>query len=244
MQLIPAIDLLNGRCVRLLHGDFDQCKVYEASAVDLARRYFEAGSDILHVVDLAASRDGADADSSPLFHLLRNAPQKVQTGGGVRCENDIIRRLDNGAERVVIGSLCVTEPGNFKSWLKTFGADQLVAALDIRRDAQGVPFPRIYGWTEASDRSLWSLLDEFTGEGLKHLLCTDISRDGAMTGPNTALYKEIVERYPSIHLQASGGVASLDDLRTLRTTGATGAITGKALLEGRFSVGEALEAIA
>lgn len=244
MQLIPAIDLLNGQCVRLLHGDFNQCKVYESSALDLARSYFEAGSEVLHVVDLAASRDGEGADSSDLFRLLRNAPQKVQTGGGVRSEGDIIERLENGADRVVIGSLCVTEPEFFKQWLSKFGAEKLVAALDIQRDEQGVPFPRIYGWTEGSDRSLWSLLDEFTGSGLQHLLCTDISRDGALTGPNTDLYHEIVSRYPEISLQASGGVASLDDLLALKTTGASGAITGKALLEGLFTVSEALEVLA
>ncbi len=243
MQLIPAIDLLNGQCVRLLHGDFNQCTVYEASALKLARSYHAAGAQWLHVVDLAASRDGEAADCSNLFKLLNNAPQKIQTGGGVRSEGDIVERLENGADRVVIGSLCVTEPGSFKDWLSKFGAGKLVAALDVLRNEQGVPYPRIYGWTEESERSLWSLLDEFTGAGLEHLLCTDISRDGALTGPNTALYEEIVLRYPELRLQASGGVATLDDLRTLKKTGADGAITGKALLDGLFSVDEALEVL-
>ena len=243
MQLIPAIDLLNGQCVRLLHGDFKQCKVYDASALKLARSYHAAGAKWLHVVDLAASRDGEGADCTDLFNLLNHAPQKVQTGGGVRCERDIGERLENGADRVVIGSLCVTQPGSFKGWLKKFGTGKLVAALDILRDEQGIPYPRIYGWTEESERSLWSLLDEFAGAGLKHLLCTDISRDGALTGPNTGLYEEIVQRYPDIRLQASGGVASLDDLRALIKTGADGAITGKALLDGLFSVSEALEVL-
>jgi phosphoribosylformimino-5-aminoimidazole carboxamide ribotide isomerase len=241
MQLIPAIDLLNGQCVRLLHGDFEQCKIYSASALELARSYHESGAEILHVVDLAASRDGEAADSSDLFDLLKNAPQNVQTGGGVRSEMDIIKRLDCGAKRVVIGSLCVTSPEFFKDCLQKFGADQLIAALDIMRDEHGTPYPRIHGWTEGSDRSLWSFLDEFSAEGLEHLLCTDISRDGALTGPNTQLYEEIVQRYPSLKLQASGGVAVLDDLLALKKVGAAGAITGKALLEERFNVGEALE---
>ncbi|MFT5102298.1 MAG: phosphoribosylformimino-5-aminoimidazole carboxamide ribotide isomerase [Planctomycetaceae bacterium] len=241
MQLIPAIDLLNGQCVRLLHGDFNQCTVYQSSAVDLAETYHSAGAQWLHVVDLAASRDGEGADNSDLFHLLRNTGQNVQTGGGVRCEGDISERLENGADRVVIGSLCVTEPGYFKQWLGKFGSDKLVAALDIQRDTDGVPYPRIYGWTKGADRSLWSYLDEFSSAGLKHLLCTDISRDGALTGPNTQLYEEIVQRYPSLQLQASGGVAELDDLLALKKTGASGAITGKALLENRFTVNEALD---
>lgn len=241
MQLIPAIDLLNGQCVRLLHGNFDQCKVYGSSAAELARAYASAGADWLHVVDLAASRDGERADSSDLFKLLNDAPQKVQTGGGVRGATDITKRLENGADRVVIGSLCVTDPEFFKNCLQEFGEQNLVAALDVRLNSIGVPYPRIHGWTEGSDRTLWQLLDEFSAAGLKHLLCTDISRDGAMSGPNTGLYTEIVQRYPDLELQASGGVSRLDDLLALRSTGASGAITGKALLEGVFSVSEALE---
>jgi len=243
MQLIPAIDLLDGQCVRLLHGDFDQVTVYGNSAIELARSYAGAGAQWLHVVDLAASHDGNDADNSALFELLANAPQRVQTGGGVRSESDIARRLDNGADRVVIGSLCVTRPDSFKDWLQTFGTEKLVAALDIQRDTQGVPYPRIYGWTQGSERSIWSLLDEFSDAGLEHLLCTDISRDGALTGPNTALYEEIVQRYPGLQLQASGGVASLADLVALKAIAAAGAITGKALLDGLFSVSEALEVL-
>lgn len=243
MQLIPAIDLLNGQCVRLLRGDFEQCKIYDSSAQDLANRYFEAGAGLLHVVDLAASRDGESADNSDLFRLLKNAPQKVQTGGGVRNERDIARRLENGADRVVIGSLCVARPGLFKDCLVKFGMDKLVAAIDIQFDELGVPYPRIYGWTQGSERSLWSLLDEFSTVGLRHFLCTDISRDGALSGPNISLYKEITQRYPDIKLQASGGVASLDDLIALTKTGASGAITGKALLENRFNVSAALEVL-
>jgi phosphoribosylformimino-5-aminoimidazole carboxamide ribotide isomerase len=243
MKLIPAIDLLDGACVRLLHGDFNQVTAYSDRALDLARAYADAGAEWLHVVDLAASRDGEGADSSALFELLGNVPQKVQTGGGVRGEGDVVERLENGADRVVIGSLCVAEPGLFQQWLRRFGADRLVAALDVQLDADGLPWPRIYGWTEGADRNLWSLLDGFSGAGLRHLLCTDISRDGALTGPNTGLYREIVRRYPGLNVQASGGVASLDDLRALRRTGAHAAITGKALLDGLFTVGEALEVL-
>ena len=119
-----------------------------------------------------------------------------------------------------------------------------MAALDIQRDAQGVPYPRIYGWTKGSERSIWSLLDEFSDAGLEHLLCTDISRDGALTGPNTTLYEEIVQRYPTVQLQASGGVASLTDLVALKAIAVAGAITGKALLDGLFNVREALEVLA
>ena len=243
MKLIPAIDLLDGRCVRLLHGDFEQVTHYPAAPEELARLYADAGAEWLHVVDLAASRDGADADTSALFKLLGQAPQSVQTGGGVRYKNDITQRLDAGAARVVVGSLSVTDTREFIGWLEHFGAGKLVAAVDIRIDDQGIPWPRIHGWTDQADRDMWQLLDELSAGGLVHLLCTDISRDGALSGPNLDLYSEIMSRYPQLQLQASGGVSSLDDLEQLKPTGASGVITGKALLDGRFTVKEALEAL-
>jgi len=243
MILIPAIDLLDGRIVRLLHGDFEQVTHYPALSEELARDYADAGAEWLHVVDLAASRDGADADTSALFKLLGQAPQSVQTGGGVRNEKDISNRLEAGAARVVIGSLCVTDSRNFVLWLERFGAEKLVAALDVRIDDNGIPWPRTHGWTAKSDRDIWQLLDELTAGGLVHLLCTDISRDGALSGSNVDLYSQIMERYPQLQLQASGGVSSLDDLEQLKPTGASGVITGKALLDKRFTVAEALETL-
>jgi phosphoribosylformimino-5-aminoimidazole carboxamide ribotide isomerase len=243
MKLIPAIDLLDGRCVRLLHGDFEQVTHYPAAPYELAKLYADAGAEWLHVVDLAASRDGADADTSALFRLLGQAPQSVQTGGGVRNRNDITHRLDAGAARVVIGSLSVTDTRGFISWLEHFGTEKLVAALDIRIDDQGIPWPRIHGWTDQADRNMWQLLDELSAGGLVHLLCTDISRDGALSGPNLDLYSEIMGRYPQLQLQASGGVSSIDDFKQLKPTGASAVITGKALLDGRFTVKEALEAL-
>lgn len=243
MELIPAIDLLDGRCVRLLRGDFDRCEVYEPLAADLAQRFADAGAPWLHVVDLAAARDGKRADTGALFKLLRTAPQSVQTGGGVRTAADIERRLEAGATRVVIGSLCATEPERFAAWLQRFGADRLVAALDVQTDARGEWVPRIHGWTEAAPHTLWGLLEQLNESGLLHLLCTDIGRDGAMAGPNLELYRTITARYPALRLQASGGVSGLEDLRSLTTTGAAAAITGKALLEDRFTVAEALEAL-
>ena len=240
MILIPAIDLLDGACVRLLHGDFNQVTPYPGAPAVLAHSYAEAGAEWLHVVDLAASRDGVDADTSALFKLLGEAPQSVQTGGGVRGEKDIGKRLDAGAARVVIGSLSVTDSRGFVTWLQRFGAEKLVAALDVRIDDTGIPWPRIHGWTSRGDRNLWQLLDELAAGGLRHLLCTDISRDGALSGPNLDLYTEITSRYPHLHLQASGGVSSLQDLEQLKPTRAAGVITGKALLDGRFTVAEAL----
>lgn len=244
ITLIPSIDLLDGRCVRLLQGDFEQCTVYDVDPVALADQYAQEGAEWLHVVDLAASRDGKKADIRPLLHLLDKTKQKVQTGGGVRHESDIGMRLDHGANRVVVGSIGVEQPGRLAAWLRDFGADHLVAALDVTVDAEGVPWPRAHGWTRDSRLDLWSLLDYLSEQGLKHLLCTDIGRDGAMRGPNTALYREISQRYPKLALQASGGVSSLEDLAEVADSGADAVIVGKAFLEKRFTVSEALEVLA
>ncbi|MDT8321148.1 MAG: HisA/HisF-related TIM barrel protein [Xanthomonadales bacterium] len=240
MILIPAIDLLDGACVRLLQGDFDERTVYDSSAAALARTYAREGAEWLHVVDLAASRDGEQADIGPLLRLLAAAPQSVQTGGGVRERADVVTRLDHGAARVVVGSVCAEQPERFARWLESFGPERLVAALDVRLDEAGLPWPRTHGWTRGAERHLWDLLDFYTERGLRHLLCTDIGRDGAMSGPNLELYRALAARYPSLAVQASGGVSSLADLRALADTGVDSAISGKALLDGRFTVTAAL----
>ena len=243
MQLIPAIDLLDGGCVRLRHGDFNERTDYEADPLDLAREYSEQGAGWLHVVDLAAARDGEGVVSAALGRVLGDAPLAVQTGGGVREADDVRQRLDQGAKRVVVGSACAQRPEAFVEWLRRFGADRVVAGLDVQLDRADTPWPRIHGWTEGADRTLWSLLDFLTQQGLQHLLCTDIGRDGALAGPNLDLYRRILRRYPDLRVQASGGVASIDDLRRLKRTGVAGAITGKALLDGHFTVAEALDAL-
>jgi len=244
MQFIPAIDLLHGDVVRLRQGDFDDCKRYHINAARLAANYADAGAGWLHVVDLAASRDGSSAGPEALLALLEQVTQKVQTGGGVRAAADIDKRLKAGADRVVVGTVCVSQTSGFLRWLDEFGVDRIVSALDVTFDENGVPWPRIHGWTKGSERNLWDLLDELTAHGLRHLLCTDIGRDGVLSGPNLQLYCELTKRYPELEVQASGGVSGLSDLRQLKSTGAAAVITGKALLEGRFTVQEALGALA
>lgn len=243
MILIPAIDLLDGRCVRLRQGDFKQVQYYERAPRYIANHYANAGAEWLHVVDLAASRDGAGADNSALFDLLGATTQNTQTGGGVRNAADIEARLEAGANRVVVGSIAADEPATFLGWLEHFGPDRLVAALDVRIDEQGTPRVRSHGWTRESALTLWQLLDQFASGSLIHLLCTDIGRDGLMSGPNVALYQEIIRRYPTLAVQASGGVRDTSDLRTLSQSGAAAAISGKALLDGVLDLHHALEAV-
>jgi phosphoribosylformimino-5-aminoimidazole carboxamide ribotide isomerase len=244
MQLIPSIDLLDGEVVRLRHGDFKDCKRYEQSALHIARQYADEGAEWLHLVDLAASRDGAKADQAPMLQLLAAAPQRIQVGGGVRNLQDVLLRLEHGADRVVVGTVCVKQTEVFVEWVSELGADQLVSALDVAIDENGIPWPQAYGWTEGGDRTLWDLLDQLSEKGLRHLLCTDISKDGALRGPNLELYAQISGRYPDLQLQASGGISGLRDLQDLRATGAASAISGKALLEGCFTVTEAIKVLA
>jgi phosphoribosylformimino-5-aminoimidazole carboxamide ribotide isomerase len=243
MELIPAIDLLEGRCVRLFQGDFDQCQLYDRAPEEIAAEYAAAGAQWLHVVDLAASRDGSEADTEPLFDFLGSARQKIQTGGGVRQASDIKARLEAGASRVVVGSITAEDPFRFARWISRFGPECLVAALDVRMDGVVGAHVRLHGWTQDSGKSLWDVVEYLAGHGLRHVLCTDISRDGAMSGPNVSLYEAMQRRFPEIHTQASGGIRDVDDLKSLAATGVAAAISGKALLDGRFTVAEAIEAL-
>jgi len=243
MELIPAIDLLEGRCVRLFQGDFERCQLYDRPPAEIAAEYADAGAGWLHVVDLAASRDGSKADTAPLFEFLRSVMQKVQTGGGVREASDIKARLEAGASRVVVGSIAAEDPLRFARWIARFGPEKLVAALDVRQDSVAGLHVRLHGWTQDSGKNLWDVIEYLAAHGLRHVLCTDISRDGAMSGPNLALYGSISRRFPDLQAQASGGVRDVEDLRALAATGATAAISGKALLDARFTVRDALDVL-
>jgi phosphoribosylformimino-5-aminoimidazole carboxamide ribotide isomerase len=233
--LIPAIDLRNGRCVRLLKGDFAAETRYELGPQELLQRYRGIGATWLHVVDLDGARDGALANRSVAVSLASQSAVKIQVGGGVRSAAVIDDLLRNGISRVVIGSLAVEQPQDVIAWLKQFGPARICLAFDIRNDAAGVPRVRTRGWTQGGSVSLWDALHAFPPHGLQHVLCTDIDRDGAMTGPNVELYREARERHPQIAWQASGGVRDAADLRALAELGVAAAISGKALLEERMT---------
>ena len=173
-----------------------------------------------------------------MAELVRESGLKVQVGGGIRSREDVADWLGKGVSRCVVGSLAVREPDVVSAWLGEFGPDAIVIALDVRIEAAGRPVLTTQGWTEETDTSLWECLDEFEKAGVKHVLCTDVLRDGTLTGPNFDLYVEILNRYPALQLQASGGVRDIDDLELLRELGVPAAITGKALLDGRITAEE------
>jgi phosphoribosylformimino-5-aminoimidazole carboxamide ribotide isomerase len=238
MDVIPAIDLRGGRCVRLLYGDFDAETVYDQDPVELAALYSGSGCRHLHVVDLDGARDGEPANAALIRRMTERTGLAVQTGGGIRTEAHVRTLLDHGVARVVIGSLAITDANRVTDWLRRFGPDRIVLALDVR--TAGLAFPTIttHGWTESSGTSLYDCIDAYSAAGLKHVLCTDVDRDGALGGPALDLYRDTLRRYPDLKLQASGGVASVDDLAALRAAGLPAAITGKALLEGRITLEE------
>lgn len=239
MIIYPAIDIINGCCVRLKQGDFQQQTTYDVDPAELADSYANAGATWLHMVDLDAARGTAD-NVSLIGRIARDLSIPIQSGGGVRSLEDIKKRLDAGVNRVVVGSLAVTQADEFCRWLQELGNDNLTAALDVRL-IDGHWVPAIAGWQENSDTDLLNLLDLMTAAGLKHLLCTDIDRDGMLDGPNLDLYAELNNRYPQLIIQASGGVHALSDLDALQRIQTDGVVIGKALLDGRFTLKEALQ---
>jgi len=230
MRLIPAIDLKAGRCVRLLHGDFARETRYEAQPGALLAKYRALGADWLHVVDLDGAKDGNPGNRAIIEELAATNGLKLQVGGGLRDTAAVTRMLDLGAARVVIGSAALTEVGQVRAWLEHFGAERVALAFDVRLSG-GCPCVATHGWQRQSDSTLWSALANFSGTQLKHVLCTDVGRDGALSGPNIDLYGEAARRHPDIHWQASGGVRDARDLRALAQAGASAAVSGKALLE-------------
>lgn len=237
MKIIPAIDLHEGKCVRLYKGDFGKVTHYSDQPLEVARAYAGMKVDDLHIVDLDGARTGSQHNARVVRGLCADTPLAVQLGGGIREGEHVRQWLENGVARCVIGSVAVTEPERVAAWIDEFGADRIVLALDVTIDEAG-PVLATHGWTKSSGLSLWDLMDRYASVGARHLLCTDIARDGAMSGPNFDLYAEILGRYPEVRLQASGGVRDIADMEKLRDLGVPAAITGKALLDGKISTAE------
>ena len=234
MNVIPAIDLQNGDCVRLYQGDFDKRTEYSKDPTAVARDFQAMGFEHLHIVDLDGAKSGEQTNRAIVAAIAMDSDLEIQLGGGLRERTSVAEWLAAGVSRCVIGSLAVNEPEIVKSWLSEFGADRLVLALDVRLDDNGIPVLATQGWTMSSGVDLWQCVDGYLDEGIQHVLCTDVSRDGALNGPNLGLYREFLSRYPTLNLQASGGVRDANDLYNLSELGATAAITGRALLDGRI----------
>ncbi len=240
-MIIPALDLIDGKVVRLYQGDYSQIKVYANDAQSLFHLYQKEGANWLHLVDLDGAKDSSKRQFKSISALIRNTNANIQIGGGIRTEDDVINLLKIGAKRVVIGSLAVQQPRLVASWLHKYGPEKIVLALDINIDAQGNKMIAISGWQEKSKQSIRSLLEIYLPFGLIHVLCTDISKDGTLHGSNVSLYQELSSAYPQIQWQASGGIGHLNDIRAVANSGASAVIIGRALLEDKFNVREAIQ---
>lgn len=236
----PALDIRNGQVVRLLQGDYAQQTIYGDDPLPRAQAFAAAGAGWMHLVDLDAARAGGYTLAPLLAQIAANTALKVQTGGGVRQRDDVARLLDAGASRVVVGSLAVRAPEQVLAWLDEFGTERLTIALDTRQGDDGVWRLPVHGWTETADVTLDQLASRYAQAGMQHLLCTDIARDGMLSGPNIDLYAHLSKLLPNVAVQASGGMRDVNDVAAAKAAGCGGAVLGKALLEGRLPLAEAL----
>lgn len=237
-DVIPAIDLRGGQVVRLAQGDYARQTIYASDPLALAESYAAAGAQWLHLVDLDGAQAGGLANLSIIETIARTG-LRVQAGGGVRSVGDVHRLFDAGVQRVVLGSVAIRDPARVAGWLERHGGERFTLALDTRWRDPRWTLPSA-GWTQVETRTLDDLAPWYAAHGARHLLCTDIDRDGMLAGFNLALYRHLSELAPTLSVQASGGVRSVEDIGAARAAGAHGVILGRALLEGRFGLDEAI----
>ncbi|MBU2877036.1 1-(5-phosphoribosyl)-5-[(5-phosphoribosylamino)methylideneamino]imidazole-4-carboxamide isomerase [Aliiglaciecola lipolytica] len=240
-MIIPAIDLIDGAVVRLYQGDYDQKTQYKLDPVDVVHSYADQGAKWLHIVDLTGAKDTSKRQLELIKRMVDTQRMQFQAGGGIRSEADVAQLLEIGVKRIVIGSLAVKQPAVVKQWVTKYEPEAIVLALDVNIDENGNKFIATHGWQESSGVALEGLLDDFLSVGAKHVLCTDISRDGTLQGANHQLYTEMKQRFPNVIWQASGGIGSLADIEALKPSHVDGVILGRALLEGKFTLKEAIQ---
>ena len=238
IELIPAIDIINGQCVRLTKGDYDQKTVYRDSPAEVAQEFESFGFKRLHVVDLDGAKSKHIVNTDVLRQIVLQTHLCVDFGGGIKTDDDIETAFANGAEMVTVGSIAVTNPDLFISWLQIYGADRLILGADVRNGKIS-----INGWKEDSTEDLLPFLKKYIDAGVKNVLCTEISKDGTLQGPAIDLYKRVMQEYPDLYLIASGGVSSIDDIRALDAAGIPAVVFGKAIYEGKIDLHELINVI-
>ena len=233
IELIPAIDIIGGQCVRLTKGDYDQKTVYRDSPAEVAKEFEEIGFKRLHVVDLDGAKSKHIVNSEVLRRVTTDTHLVVDFGGGIKTDEDIEKAFAAGASMVTIGSIAVTNPDLFMGWLEKYGAEHIILGADVRHGKIS-----INGWKEDSAEDLLPFLKKYVDAGVKNVLCTEISKDGTLTGPAIELYQSIMAAYPGLHLIASGGVSSIDDIKALEAAGIPAVVFGKAIYEGKINLNE------
>ena len=233
MQIIPAIDIIEGKCVRLTQGDYYQKKIYNEHPLEVAKQFEDAGLQRLHLVDLDGAKAGAIKNWKVLETLASKTSLIIDFGGGIKTENDLGIVFGSGAALATIGSLAVKNKELFVAWLQQYGANKFLLGADVKNEKIA-----INGWQETSDVWIYDFVEDYLSHGIQQVFCTDVSKDGMLEGAATELYKNIIDKFPSLFLIASGGVSSLDDLDQLQDAGCKGAIVGKAIYEGRIMLNE------
>ena len=228
--IIPAIDIIDGKCVRLTHGDYSQKKIYNVSPLEIAKQFEDAGIKRLHLVDLDGARDGKVKNWKVLETLAGKTSLIIDFGGGIKTENDVEIVFNSGAAFATVGSIAVKEEKLFTSWVTKFGATKFLVGADVKNEKI-----TISGWTEQTDIWIYDFIQQQMDKGITQIFCTDVAKDGALEGPSIELYKNIVVKFPTQHFIASGGVSSIDDVHQLQDIGCKGVIIGKAIYEGRIS---------
>lgn len=233
IELIPAIDIIGGQCVRLTKGDYEQKTVYRDSPALAAREFEQLGFKRLHVVDLDGAKSKHIVNSEVLRNITTETSLVVDFGGGIKTDDDIEQAFSNGAAMVAVGSIAVTEPDLFEKWLDKYGPERMILGADVRNGKIS-----INGWKEDSKEDLLPFLKKYIAMGVKNVLCTEISKDGTLQGPAIELYQKVMQAYPTIHLIASGGVSSIDDIKALEAAGIPAVVFGKAIYEGKINLKE------
>ena len=233
IELIPAIDIINGQCVRLTKGDYDQKTVYRDSPAEVAKEFEEIGFRRLHVVDLDGAKSKHIVNEAVLTAITTETNLVVDFGGGIKTDEDIEKAFAAGASMVTVGSIAVTQPDLFMGWLEKYGPERIILGADVRHGKIC-----INGWKEDSCEDLLPFLRKYIEAGVCNVLCTEISKDGTLSGPAISLYSEVMEAYPELHLIASGGVSSLDDIKALNAAGIPAVVFGKAIYEGKINLNE------
>jgi len=231
MEIIPAIDIIDGKCVRLTQGDYEQKTIYNENPLEVAKAFEGAGLKRLHLVDLDGAKEGTVKNWVVLQQIAASTTLSIDFGGGIKQDKDLKIVFESGAAYATIGSLAVKQRDIFVSWLNEYGADKFLLGADVKSEKIAVA-----GWLETTDIDIFDFLNDYVEHGIQQVFCTDVSKDGKLEGPSLDLYKKVIEQFPSLWFIASGGVSSMDDLYALKSIGCAGAIIGKAIYEGRIQL--------
>lgn len=233
MEIIPAIDIIDGKCVRLTQGDYEQKKIYNEHPLEVAKQFEDAGLTRLHLVDLDGAKAGMVKNWKVLETIAGKTSLIIDFGGGIKSDKDVDVVLNSGAALATVGSIAVKDKETFTKWLLQYGSEKFLLGADVKGENIAVS-----GWTETTELNVFDFLQQYIDKGITNVFCTDVSKDGLLAGPSLELYKKIIERFPSLHFIASGGVSSMKDVEDLAAIGCKGAIIGKAIYENRISLRE------